>query len=55
MIKNERNYLLRQLQEIQADFEDFTNEEIIEHKDVILSRVNSCLENLEECEEDNIG
>ena len=49
-----REYLLRQLQEIQADFEDMSNEEIIIHREVILKRVNNCLIELGEKDEDNI-
>lgn len=49
-----RNFLLSQLQELQADFEDFNNDDLIRCRDIMLKRVNSCLEELGECDEDNI-
>lgn len=49
-----REYLLRQLQELQADFEDLTDYDLIKCKDFILERINNCLIALEECDEDNI-
>lgn len=49
-----REYLLRQIQELQADFEDFSDEDLIDNKDVMLQRVNNCLIDLGECDEDNI-
>lgn len=49
-----REFLLRQLQELQADFEDLTNEQLIECRKCILERVNVCLIELGECDEDNI-
>ena len=54
VIKMNREFLLRQLQELQADFEDLTNEEIIECRESILKRINICLVDLGECDEDNI-
>lgn len=52
--KMDRNYLLRQLQEIQADFEDLSDEDLIDCRQCMLDRVNDCLESLGECDEDNI-
>ena len=49
-----RKFLLRQLQELQADFEDLNDKEIIENRKCILQRINSCLEELGETNEDNI-
>jgi hypothetical protein len=49
-----REIILRQLQELQADFEDFTNEELLEHRKVMAERINICLSTLGECDEDNI-
>ena len=54
IVKMNREFLLRQLQELQADFEDLTNEEIIECRKSILKRINICLAELGECDEDNI-
>ena len=53
ILKNNRDYILRHLQELQADLEDFSNEELVEHRDCMLERVNSCLIAIGECEEDN--
>ena len=49
-----RDLLLRQLQELQADLEDFTDEELIECRDVMLERVNICLYGIGESDEDNL-
>ena len=51
---NNRSELHNQLSELQADLEDLTNEEIIEHKDIMLARVCKCLNLILETEEDNI-
>ncbi|PAD70544.1 hypothetical protein CHH83_01715 [Bacillus sp. 7586-K] len=48
-----RSGLLVQLQELQADFEDLSDEDLIECRGVMLQRVNDCLEGLEESDEDN--
>ena len=53
ILKNNRDYILRHLQELQADLEDFSNEELVEHRDCMLERVNSCLIAIGECEKDN--
>lgn len=50
----DREYLLRQLQELQADFEDLNDEDLIDCRESMLERVNNCLEALGECDEDNI-
>lgn len=49
-----REFLLRELQELQADFEDLSNEELIECRECMQNRVNQCLLELGECDEDNI-
>lgn len=49
-----REYLLRELQELQADFEDLNNDELIECRECMCERVNHCLIELGECDEDNI-
>lgn len=50
-----REYLLRQLQEIQADFEDLSDDDLLDCRDVMLERVSNCLIDLGECDEDNMG
>lgn len=49
-----RKYLLHNLQELQADYEDLSDEELIECKDCMLERINNCLKALGETDEDNI-
>ena len=49
-----RETLLRQLQELQADFEDLSNEELVRCRECMHQRVNQCLTELGECDEDNI-
>lgn len=49
-----RNELHCQLSELQADLEDLTDEEIIEHRDIMLARIYKCLNLILETEEDNI-
>ncbi len=53
-IKTNREAVLRQLQELQADFEDFSDEDLIDCRDVMLERVNVCLIELGESDEDNL-
>lgn len=53
-MKINRNFLLNHIQEIQADFEDFSNDELVENRNCILIRINECLKELGECDEDNI-
>ena len=53
LTKEERVYLLRHLQELQADFEELTTEELEECRLCMFNRVSECLEILEESEEDN--
>lgn len=48
-----RSDLLTHLQELQADFEDLSDEDLLECREVMLERVNECLEILEELDEDN--
>jgi hypothetical protein len=49
-----REFLLRQLQELQADFEDLNNEDLVDCRGCMLNRVNLCLKELNESEDDNI-
>ena len=48
-----REIILRHLQELQADYEDFSDEELVECRGVMLMRVNECLTELGESDEDN--
>jgi len=49
-----RDLMLRELQELQADFEDFSDEELLDNREIMLDRINKCLIELGECDEDNI-
>ena len=49
-----REELHEQLAEMQADFEDFTDEELIDSRNVILKRINNCLDLILETDEDNL-
>lgn len=51
---NNRKDLHSQLSEIQADLEDFTNEELIFHRNDILERINTCMKLILESDEDNL-
>ncbi len=53
-IKINRDVVLWQLQELQADFEDFSDEDLIDCRDVMLERINVCLIELGESDEDNL-
>lgn len=53
LTKEERIYLLRHLQELQADFEELTTDELEECRLCMFNRVSECLEILGESEEDN--
>ncbi|MBQ8998176.1 MAG: hypothetical protein IJ086_05735 [Clostridium sp.] len=53
-INPNRDYLLNQLQELQADFEDFDNDELIENRECMLERINECLKALFESDNDNL-
>lgn len=48
-----REIILRHLQELQADYEDFSDEELVKCRGVMLMRVNECLTELGESDEDN--
>lgn len=48
-----RDIILRHLQELQADYEDFSDEELVECRGVMLMRVNECLTELGESDEDS--
>ena len=50
----ERMEILRHLQELQADFQELTEQELEECRECMLKRVNVCLQLLKECDEDNI-
>ena len=52
-IKN-RELLHEHLSELQADLEDFNNEDLLEHRECMLKRVNECLKAIIETDEDNI-
>jgi len=45
--------LLNNLLELQADFEDLSDEDLIECRKVMLERVNECLEEIDDLYEDN--
>lgn len=49
-----RGILHEQLAALQADFEDFTDEELVECRATMLNRVNCCLTAILETDEDNI-
>lgn len=51
---NNRDYLHYQLSEVQADLEDMSDEELIINRDVILQRINCCMEAILETDEDNL-
>ena len=51
---NNRPMLHHQLSELQADFEDLTDEELISCKESIKERINICLKLIIETDEDNI-
>lgn len=46
--------LLENLQELQADFEDLSDQDLLDCRKVMLERVNVCLDAIEESEEDNL-
>lgn len=52
-LKN-RDYLHEQLTELQADFLDMSNEELIECRSSLLKRVNCCMNAILETDEDNL-
>ncbi len=52
-IKNREN-LHFHLTELQADFEDMSNEELIECRNTMLERINACMIAILETDEDNI-
>ena len=49
-----REFILRHLQELQADVEDLSDCELCDLREVMLERVNKCLLELGECDEDNL-
>lgn len=49
-----RRAMLDHLVELQADFEDFSDKQLIEHKDIIKARINTLLSLCLETDEDNI-
>lgn len=49
-----RGFLHEQLSELQADFEDLSDEELLTCRDAMLKRVNLCLRAILETEEDNL-
>lgn len=50
-----REFLLREIQELQADFEDLADAELVECREAMLNRVNKCLKELGETDADNNG
>lgn len=48
-----RNDLLSHLQELQANFQDLSDDELLECRQIMLNRINECLARLEESYEDN--
>ena len=52
-VKN-RADLHYQLTELQADFEDLDNEELVHCRETMLERVNKCMELILETDEDNL-
>lgn len=51
---NNRAILHEQLSELQANFEDMYDDELIEHRSVMLNRINICLDAILETDEDNL-
>lgn len=49
-----RTELHKHLSELQADFEDLNDDELIFCREVMLKRINMCLELILETEEDNL-
>ena len=49
-----RELLHAHLSELQADFEDFNDEDLIEYRECMLKRVNECLKAILETDEDNV-
>ena len=49
-----RNFVLAHLQELQADLEDLDNSELLNCRECMLERVNSCLNAIGEDDADNI-
>lgn len=53
-INPNRDFLLNHLQELQANFEDLSDNEIIENRDCMLNRINECLKAIFETDNDNL-
>ena len=51
---NNRNELHNQLSELQADFEDLADDELIDCRATILERINKCMVLVLEIEDDNL-
>ncbi len=43
------------LTELQADLEDFSDKDLLKYRDVMLARVNRCMELILETDEDNLN
>lgn len=54
IIIGNREFLHEQLAELQANLLDMTNEELVDYRDVLLERVNWCMQAILETDEDNI-
>lgn len=48
-----REFILRHLQELQADFEDLCDQDLLDCRECMLERINECLLAIGECDEDN--
>lgn len=48
-----RTGMMRELQELQADYEELTQQDLLDCREAMHKRVNRCLEGLEESDEDN--
>ena len=53
-VKIDREIVLRNLQELQADFMDLDDEDLIACRVCMLERVDTCLIALDEQDEDNV-
>lgn len=49
-----RPALHEHLTELQADLEDFSDRDLLKYRDVMLERVNKCMELILETDEDNL-
>ena len=52
---NNRDELHNQLCELQADFEDLSDEDLIDCRSTMLEIINTCMDLILETDEDNLG